>query len=142
MEPNINNTFKTWKEVKDGDTIYYYDHGKIREQIVHSAKMTEETHEYNYGLYRSTSTEEYILISAGRGSKFKVYSYYINSSYYPSHYFTRFTCKEALIDALQERLKKVKRQSDKAKQRYEKFLSIYNKYDKLISDYEKLLKKD
>lgn len=139
MQTTLGKKFKKWKDVKVGDTIYYYDHGQLREQIVHYADMEEETHTYNYGWHTNSTTSKKFVIKAGKGSMFSIYEYYMDASYYPDYYFTRFTCKEAAIDALKNRLGELKHICDNAKKRYERYLNSYNKYKGCVEKYENLI---
>lgn len=139
METTYGKKFKPWKDVKAGDTIYYYDHGKLYEQLVHSADLKEETHTFRYGFTTTTTTERKIIVKAGKGSMFSIYEYYMNASYYHDSYFTRFTCKEAAIDALKNHLGSLEHTCDRAKKKYERYLNSYNKYKACIDKYEKLI---
>ncbi len=133
------NSYKTWKDVKVGDEICYYDKGKIHKQKVHSVELKSETNTYQYGSIITTSTYEWIEINAGKGSKIKIYEYYVDLPFYEDNYFTRFTSEEACIECLKQHLQQLQRKSDRAKAKYEKFLNITNKYNKVINDYETML---
>lgn len=131
--------FKTWKEIKEGDTICYYDKGKIHKQTVISVEHKEEVHTYNYGWCKTESRTNYIVIKAGRGSEIHIYEHYNDCSFYEDYYFTRFTCEEAALECLRQHYEKLKGKSNRAKAKYEKFLNIANKYDNVIKTYENVL---
>ena len=139
MQTTLGKRFKTWSEIKEGDTIYYYDHGKLREQKVHSVENTEETYTSGGWGYISTTTYKKIIIKAGRGSTIEIYDYYFDAPYKEDYYFTRFTCKEAALDALKKHSANLEQICERAKKRYEKYLNSYNKYKASISKLEKVL---
>lgn len=37
---------KTWKDIKEGDIIYYWGHGKLHTQKVHSVEIDKEIRKY------------------------------------------------------------------------------------------------
>ena len=136
---NENNNFKKWNEVKEGDTIYYFDHGKLHEQVVHSVEEKGNVHSYGYGGHITTYYSEYILIKAGRGSEIKIYASEYNMSLYIDSCFTRYTCKEAAIWNLKERHKHYNAKTERLRKHYEKYAKLTEKYSNVINDIEKTL---
>ena len=130
---------KNWKDIKEGDTIYYYDHGKIHEQKVHSVEYKSETKTYNYGYTVTTSTSEWIEITAGRGSKIHIGPWCYDNDMYDDCYFSRFTTKEALINCIKNRKAKFQKRYDKYKKQVERMQNAINKYNDVISQYNKIL---
>lgn len=131
--------YKSWKDVKAGDEICYYDKGKIHKQKVTSAEEIVNRQNFNFGSFTREYVEKYIKIKAGKGSEFHIYEHYLDLPFYEDYYFTRFTSEEACIECLKQHLKKLQAKSDIAKAKYEKFLNITNKYNKVITDYETIL---
>ena len=130
---------KTWKDIKEGDTIYYYDHGKIHDQKVHSVELKTETHTHNYGYTITTSTSEWIEITAGRGSKIRINPWYYDNDTYDAYYFKRFTTKEALIRCIKERKAKYQKRYDKYKKQVDRMVNAIIKYNDVILQYDEIL---
>ena len=58
---------KKFCELKEGDFIYYWDHGTIHSQIVKSIENTVETQEHtNWDGNKWTSKHEWTIINAGK----------------------------------------------------------------------------
>lgn len=133
-----NNNFKKWSEVKEGDTIYYFDHGKLHEQIVHSVEEKEDRKEYSYGVITKTIIQKYLLIKAGRGSEIKIYKYEYDKACDYCSYFTRYTCKEAVLWNLKNRHKYNNEKAEKYRKKYEKYNSLTDKYANIINDIENI----
>ncbi len=135
FEKSKEEKMKTWKDIEAGDSIYYYDHGKIHEQKVHSAEFIQQTHEYNFSSgVKSSWLEEYILIKAGRGSSIKIFKFEIDDLRYKDRYFNRFNTKEEEIRYIYERKNYLENKVKIYKKQYEKWLSAYEKCDKAIKN--------
>lgn len=134
-----NNNFKKWNELKEGDTIYYFDHGKLHEQVVHSVEEKTDRREYSYGFTRTISETKYLVIKAGRSSEIKIYEYEYKMSWHHAYYFTRYTCKEAALWNLKERYKYNNEKAERLRKKYEKYAKLTEKYSNIINDIEKTL---
>lgn len=130
---------KTWKKIKEGDIIYYYDHGKIHEQKVHSVELKSETTTYNYGYTVTTSTSEWIEIIAGRGSTIHIHPWHYNDDTYNDNYFTRFTTKEAALKCIKNRKAKLQKRYEKQNAKAEKMLFTIRKYTYVLLQYDEIL---
>lgn len=120
---------KTFAELKQGDKIYYWDHGKLHEQLVHSVKKTEKIDEWKdwYGKIQRKVYDIWV-IEAGRGSKFDFW-HTADKTITRCGSMTRFSCLEAAREWLQDNMDDCNRRADKYKKRYEKEHACAEKYE-------------
>lgn len=123
---------KTFGQLKPGDTIYYYDHGDIHAQIVHSVDTTPEIHEYtdwegNKQQYNINRT----IIKVESGKIYKLY-WESTSSTTIVNYMRRFADLEAAKDWIYKRYMK-------ASNKKNKYIEMLSKENKIIDRYKKLL---
>lgn len=126
--------YKTWKDIKEGDTIYYYDHGKIHEQKVHSIERGTKTYEYTWGTTRTISVDNYMIIKAGKGSEIKINEFYYDYDSYRWGGLTRFTSKDGLIDFIRKLNKHAQIKANKLKKRYDRYINCIEKYNNIIKE--------
>ena len=126
--------FKKWNEVKEGDTIYYFDHGRLREQTVHSALWNKR--KFHDG---RMSEDIYLRIKAGKGSEFTIYKFWVDDSDYKDFYFRRFTCKEAAIEWIKKRKDHAMNKAVYYGERFQKYDKLTKKYIKFIQENEQIV---
>jgi len=118
---------KTFADLKPGDKMYYYDHGKIREQIVYDVKIENEEYKYtNWYGNEHIEIRKWVVITAGNGCIYKLRDWHAGSgsdTYF--RYMKRFACIEAVNNFIDYR---IHRDEYKIKQAQKQL----NKYEKLI----------
>lgn len=113
---------KSWKEVKVGDYIYYYDHCKYHKQLVHDIKEETKTESFTdwFGKkYERTYTR--FIIRAGR-SYFIVSDYYKDNDCCYANSMKRFTCEEAYQNHEDQIVNRLKRRYKRLKTKYDRCL--------------------
>lgn len=121
------NTWKAFKDLKVGDSIYYWDHGKMHEQIVNKVELTTEIMPAPY--YSSKDiARDVLIIQAGKSPERKMY-YQMN--YCEAHwgYIKRFSCKESArhyIENLKGYAEQKVRQAKKCLEVYSELVEKYN----------------
>lgn len=131
---------KTWKEVKTGDTVYYYDHCTMKEQYVHSAELQtyEEVHVDWYNPKRKTieEKEKLVLVVGPKKITIEITEYQLKRSDAWTWCQHRFCCKEAaetfMKDLIDRRIAKAKYLQEKL----DKQLNILCKYSKNNKDFD------
>lgn len=123
---------KTWKEIKKGDTIYYYDHGNVHEQKVTDVGTFSSIDTFEYGNEKTKAVSLKLGIKAGKNSEISLRQYWFDKSIFKDKYFNRFTCKEALSEYLSYRVNRIKEKAKESKRMYEKYLSIEIQYRKAL----------
>ena len=123
---------RTFGQLKPGDAIYYYDHGNIHAQIVHSVDTTPEIHEYtDWQGNKQQNKLDRVIIEAGKGTVLKLY-WNSCSSYVRANYMPRFADFEAAKDWIYKRYAK-------ASNKRGKYLEKLYKADKAIYRYKRIL---
>ena len=106
---------KTFGEIKKGDKVYYYSHGKIRIRVV--------TDVCDCKTKWSDRLRPCIVFK--RGCPIDIESDWVRRSYQYGEYFS---CIEELV-------KTMKRRADYAKYQLKKYYNACNKWHKITSDY-------
>ena len=106
---------KTFGEIKKGDKVYYYSHGKIRIRVV--------TDVCDCKTKWSDRLRPCIVFK--RGCPIDIESDWVRRSYQYGEYFS---CIEELVKAM-------KRRADYAKYQLKKYYNACNKWHKITSDY-------
>lgn len=123
---------KTFGQLKPGDTIYYYDHGDIHAQIVHSVDTTPEIHEYtDWKGHKQQNTINRVVIEAGKGTVLKLY-WDSSSSYVRANYMPRFSDFEAVKNWITQNYLRASRYRTK-------YLRKLSNANKALETYKKLL---
>ena len=119
---------KSWKEVKPGDIIYYYDKFKLHPQVVHSVTPREETRSY-YG--NPSYTYHYLDIVAGKNGKTQLSfnEYEMNYSEATKCYMPRMSCLEAAQNFMKTRSKCYKRRANYYQTQADKYTRLSKLYD-------------
>ena len=116
---------KRFKDLNVGDIIYYYDHCKMHPQVVNDIKIVE----IPYLTWRNTPDfRETIILQAGNSPVVQL-DWIADESMAAWDYMTRFSCKEAA----QQYLDNLK---DKAKRKIDKSIDILYKYNNLLKEYD------
>lgn len=119
---------KTWKEIKKGDVIYYYDHCKYHKQIVKDIKEQNQTESFvDWFGKKHERTWTRFMVFAGR-SCFEVSDYRKDCSMCWGNGMKRFTCKEAYKEHEDKMISKLKTRYQKAKAKYDRALRILNNH--------------
>ena len=106
---------KTFGEIKKGDKVYYYSHGKIRIRVV--------TDVCDCKTKWSDRLRPCIVFK--RGCPIDIESDWVRRSHQYGEYFS---CIEELVKAM-------KRRADYAKYQLKKYYNACNKWHKITSDY-------
>ena len=118
------NEFKKVKDVKAGDIIYYYDHGKIHKQEVESAEIvTKHFVGADWCGHKIEYDEMYYVIKPKRSQEIKLREYEANSSIFRANCMIRFTNKEAVnlyLGKLKEKYEMKIAKLNRALKRYER----------------------
>ena len=94
---------KTWQEIKAGDTIYYIDHCEVHAQTVHSVEIIEKQQSYNTYLDPSVKTfNKNIVIKAGKSCIKILFRWYSDKTSVRWNGMPRFSCKEAVINYIND----------------------------------------
>jgi len=122
---------KTWRELKPGDKIYYWDKGKLHEQIVHVAELKVETQTYKDWNGKVTENKREIMhIEAGKNSRTKVdLKWYLDCSNAIFCYMPRFACLEAANHWVKMQRDHYQRKVNKLEKNIERYKKILNRYD-------------
>jgi len=120
---------KTWKDIKEGDIIYYWDHGKLHAQKVHSVEIDKEVRKYLYFDSVNIKIEMRHTIKAGYGTRIMwTGSWMDNDQTAIVRGIRRFTC----IEAAQEYMESRKNQLNTKRQ---KLINKLNKVNKQLENY-------
>ena len=123
---------KTFGQLKPGDTIYYYDHGDIHAQIVHSVDTTPEIHEFtDWQGHEQQNKLNRVVIEAGKGTVLKLY-WNSCSSYVRANYMPRFSDFEAVKNWITQNYLRASRYRTK-------YLRKLSNANKALETYKKLL---
>lgn len=106
---------KTFGEIKKGDKIYYYSHGKIRTRVVIDVCDSKT----------KWSDRLRLCIVFKRGYPIDIEHDWVRRSHQYGEYFS---CIEELVKAM-------KRRADYARHQFRKYYNACNKWQKITSDY-------
>ena len=106
---------KTFGEIKKGDKIYYYSHGKIRARVV--IDVCDSKTKWSDRLRP--------CIVFKRGYPIDIEHDWVRRSHQYGEYFS---CIEELV-------KEMTRRADYAKYQFKKYYNAYQKWQKITSDY-------
>jgi len=124
---------KTWKDIKPGDKIYYYDHGKIHEQLVYEVEDKIDVRKYQgYGGTVTTHETPYRNIVAGKNRRTNLQIYNEWNLKYSScrfHGMPRFADKEKAKKFINERIDYCKEKINYFKRQEKKYTKMMNHYD-------------
>ncbi len=127
---------KTFKDLKEGDVIYYYDHGRLHKQIIKSMQMVENI-EMVESLFEKNGFEyakvKRIIIHAGKGTVMNLAQYVYNESKINYANMPRFACKEAADEYMDYMINYRKKRVEKFKKKYERELKIFNNYKRELN---------
>lgn len=117
---------KTFKEIQPGDYIYYYDHGKIKSQLVHEVYETEEEYKWkDWSGQDNITIYKYLIIKAGKRNrtyKLRQYDMYCSDTYF--NRMKRFACSEAANNFINYLLNTDERKIKEAKKKLEKYENL------------------
>lgn len=114
---------KTFRELQPGDKIYYWDKGKLHEQIVHEAKER---------------TREVLHLVAGKNRRTDVKLYYrANCSKLFFGGMPRFACLEAALCWINEQKDYYEYRVNRLERRVNSYRKHINKYNEAINQYDK-----
>ena len=118
---------KTFKDVKVGDVIYYWDHGKMHPQTVKFVENCENIHEYTdwWGKKQIHKTP-YIHIKAGK-SDLNIY-YDCGYSHTRCYGMNRFTGIEAANEWKEQQRKHYEYKVNKLQKKVQKYTNLIEKY--------------
>lgn len=124
---------KTFKDLKKGDSIYYWDKGKLHEQIVHNIEIKDEVSMYTDWSGNVTKNHrEVVIIVAGKNSRTKLELYYeANESIINCNYLKRFSCIEAAQNWTNMQKNSIKYKINRLEKRLKSLKSICKSYNNL-----------
>lgn len=119
---------KTFGELQNGDYIYYWDKGKLHQQLIHNIEVTEQVSEYiDWSGNKAISKRPYIKIEAGKGTILELY-YENHSTEVRRGYLLRFSCLEAANQWIERQQKYYTRKIECLKWRLERYENLVQKY--------------
>lgn len=88
---------KAFRDLQKGDKIYYWDKGKLHEQIVHEIEIKDEVSSYTDWSGKVTEQHrEVVNIVAGKNNRTKLNLYWDSKqSIIRRNYMIRFSCIES-----------------------------------------------
>lgn len=130
---------KTFKDIKPGDKIYYWDKGKLHEQIVHEAKLETQIRteiDWNDQIYEIR--REMFHLVAGKNNRTKMELYYTkDKSTIIYDYLRRFSCKEAALEWLTDCKKDYKHKISRLTKRLNRYQNSVNVMSTAINELKK-----
>lgn len=125
---------KTFAELKQGDKIYYWDHGKMHEQTVHSVKKTQKVDEWKDYFGRTIkNTYEMFVIEAGKGGKIEFW-FKPDNTIIRHRGMTRFSCLESAQAWLSKNATEYYARANKHKKKFDRAYACAIRYDKAHND--------
>lgn len=126
---------KTWKDVKAGDTIYYWDKGRLHAQKVYEATVEEK--EWKTPIGRNEwHVSEFTVRTIKAGANDRSYSrhptimelreWYDNYSVVDYNCLKRFACKEAADAWMQSRYAELDRKRNKLEKKLAQINRLIN----------------
>ena len=127
---------KKFKDLKEGDVIYYYDHSRLHKQIIKSIQVIEKI-EMVESLFEKNGFEyakvKRMIIHAGKGTVMNLPQYVFQESKINYNNMVRFACKEAADEYMDHIINYRKKRVEKFKKLYERELKIFNKYKRELN---------
>ena len=127
---------KKFKDLKEGDIIYYYDHCRLHKQIIKSIQVIEKI-EMIESLFEKNGFEyqkiKRLIIKAGKGTVMNLPQYVFQESKINYNNMVRFACKEAADEYMDHIINYRKKRVEKFKKFYERELKIFNKYKRELN---------
>ena len=127
---------KTFKDLKEGDIIYYYDHCRLHKQIIKSIQVIEKI-EMVESLFEKNGFEyqkiKRLIIKAGKGTVMNLPQYIFQESKINYNNMPRFASKEAADEYMDHIINYRKKRVEKFKKFYERELKIFNKYKRELN---------
>lgn len=127
---------KKFKDLKEGDIIYYYDHCRLHKQIIKSIQVIEKI-EMVESLFEKNGFEyqkiKRLIIKAGKGTVMNLPQYVFQESKINYNNMVRFACKEAADEYMDHIINYRKKRVEKFKKLYERELKIFNKYKRELN---------
>ena len=127
---------KKFKDLKEGDIIYYYDHCRLHKQIIKSIQVIEKI-EMVESLFEKNGFEyqkiKRLIIKAGKGTVMNLPQYVFEESKINYNNMVRFACKEAADEYMDHIINYRKKRVEKFKKFYERELKIFNKYKRELN---------
>lgn len=125
---------KTFADLKEGDKIYYWDHGKMHEQIVYIVKKIEKVDEWKdwYGKIQKRVYDVW-TIKAGQGTTLEFW-HTAERTVDRHGSMTRFSCIEAVQEWLSKNATRCYARAKKYKERFDKAYACAVRYDKAEND--------
>lgn len=127
---------KKFKDLKEGDIIYYYDHCRLHKQIIKSIQVIEKI-EMIESLFEKNGFEyqkiKRLIIKAGKGTVMNLPQYVFEESKINYNNMVRFACKEAADEYMDHIINYRKKRVEKFKKFYERELKIFNKYKRELN---------
>ena len=127
---------KKFKDLKEGDIIYYYDHCRLHKQIIKSIQVIEKI-EMVESLFEKNGFEyakvKRMIIHAGKGTVMNLPQYVFQESKINYNNMVRFACKEAADEYMDHIINYRKKRVEKFKKLYERELKIFNKYKRELN---------
>lgn len=119
---------KTFADLKQDDKIYYWDHGKLHEQIVYSIKQKEKVDEWKdwHGVIQRRIYNVW-TIKAGQGTGFDIW-YDASYTIYRCNGLTRFSCIEAAREWLNKKNEELTKRANRYKKQYDRARSCAERY--------------
>jgi hypothetical protein len=127
---------KKFKDLKEGDIIYYYDHCRLHKQIIKSIQVIEKI-EMVESLFEKNGFEyqkiKRLIIKAGKGTVMNLPQYVFQESKINYNNMPRFASKEAADEYMDHIINYRKKRVEKFKKFYERELKIFNKYKRELN---------
>lgn len=124
---------KTWKDLKVGDTIWYYDKWKMHPQVVTKIEPKEEVDTYyDWNHVKHENARHWLIIHAGKGTKMSLYQYTLPKETTYSGGMPRFASKEAANKFLDERRRTRKSRIDMLQRQLDYLQNLLSKYPENI----------
>ena len=127
---------KKFKDLKEGDIIYYYDHCRLHKQIIKSIQVIEKI-EMIESLFEKNGFEyqkiKRLIIKAGKGTVMNLPQYVFQESKINYNNMPRFASKEAADEYMDHIINYRKKRVEKFKKFYERELKIFNKYKRELN---------
>ena len=119
---------KKFKELKPGDKIYYWDHGKLHEQIVNKCEIVEREQSWtNWAGEVNINRYKELVIQAGKGKEYSLrYSQEYNTSNFGR--MKRFADYESAKNWISSQKEHYKRKVNNFQNKVEKYKKLVEKY--------------
>lgn len=127
---------KNFRDLKQGDKIYYWDKGKLHEQTVHEAKLETQTQTYVdwNGRIHGDKREVFYLIAGKNGrTTMKLYTD-MNDNTIRYDDLRRFACKEAALEWLTNHTKECQYKISRLTKRLNRYQNTVNAIEIAIKE--------